>query len=42
MGDVNINLANFYTMVAAVTDILIENHRIVRCCNIRNGDNFLL
>jgi len=42
MGDINIDLANFYAMVATVTDILVENHRIVGCGNIRNGDYFFL
>jgi hypothetical protein len=42
MGYINIDRANFYTMVATVTDILIENHRIVGRRNIRNGDYFFL
>jgi hypothetical protein len=42
MGDINIDRADFYTMVAAVTDLLIENHRFVGRRNIRNGDYFFL
>jgi hypothetical protein len=40
MGYININLANFYAMVATITDLRIENHRIVGCRDIRNGDYF--
>jgi hypothetical protein len=42
MGYINIDRADFYAMVAAVTDIRIENHRIVGCSNIGNGDYFFL
>jgi hypothetical protein len=34
MGYIHIYLADFYTMVAAVTDIGIENHRISGADNI--------
>jgi hypothetical protein len=42
MGYIHVYLADFYTMVAAVADIRIENHRVARCSDIRNGDYFFL
>jgi hypothetical protein len=42
VGYINIYLADFYTVIAPIANIRIEDHRIVRCRNIRNGDYFFL
>jgi hypothetical protein len=42
VGNINIYLADFHTMVTSVADILIKDYRIIRCGNIRNGDCFFL
>ncbi len=35
VGDINIHLADFHAVVAAGTDIRVENHRISRADDIR-------
>ncbi len=42
MGYINVDRANFYAVVATVTDVWIKKHRVVGCGNIRNGDYFFL
>ena len=42
MGDINIDRANFYAMVAAVTDVLIKDHWIVGRRYIRDSNDFFL
>jgi len=42
VGQINVYLAYFHTMVAPVADIRIKNHRTARCGNIRYSDYFIL
>jgi hypothetical protein len=42
VGYINVYLADFNTMIAPVAYIGIKNHGVVRCCDVRNSDYFLL
>jgi hypothetical protein len=42
MGNIHIYLAYFYTDVAPVADVRVEQYRIVRRRNIRNSEYFFV